>query len=270
MGRSSAFEDHRGRRAAAGLAAFAVVLALSACNTTTTVNGVPVASSPGADGSGSPADAKRRAEVRLQLASQYYTQGQLPTAIDETNRALSIYPDMPMAYGLLGVIYMDLNDRAQADANFNRGLRMDPDSGELNNNYGWFLCRTGHERDSIRYFDRAAANRLYQTPAMPLQNAGVCLFQTGDLAAAETYLKRAFEADASSPVAKFQLARLYLVKGQLDRANFYYDLLQRSTDPRPDLLWLGVRIAHGAGDTTVEHQRAEELRRRFPESPEAA
>jgi type IV pilus assembly protein PilF len=250
---------------AASLAAF-----LTACQTTTTVNGVPVATRPADEQPTSPDEMRRRAEVRLQLAGSYYVQGQLQTAIDEAHHALQLNPNLAGAYALLGIIYMNLADRRESEANFSRALALDPDGGEVNNNYGWYLCHTQRERESIRYFDRAAANRLYATPAMAMQNAGVCLFQVGDYNGAERYLKRAFEADASSPVAKFQLARLYLIRGELERANFYYDLLQKTVDPRADSLWLGVRIAHAASDTKTEQKRAEELRRRFPDSRETA
>jgi type IV pilus assembly protein PilF len=36
------------------------------------------------------------------------------------------------------------------------------------------------------------------------------------------------------------------------------------------MIWLGLRIAHANSDLRVERQLADELRRRFPNSPEAA
>ena len=257
-------------RTLAGFGFAVLALLLASCRTTTTINGVPVATKPADEQPQSPEERRRRADIRLQLAGSYYVQGQMQTAIDEAHHALQLNPDLAAAYALLGIVYMGLQDRAQAESNFARALRLEPENGDINNNYGWYLCHTQRERESIRYFDRAVANKLYQTPAMALQNAGVCLFQINDLVAAEHYLKRAFEADASSPVAKFQLARLYLARGDLEHAGFYYDLLQKSIDPRPDSLWLGVRIAHAAGDARAEQLRSEELKRRFPDSPEAA
>lgn len=253
----------------AGLLAV-VGLALGGCQTTTTVNGLVVANPPRNEPGTSPAEVRKRAEVRLQLAASYYAQGLMTAALDETHHVLQLDPSLATGYGLLGLIYMDLDDRVQADANFARALRLEPDNPELNNNYGWYLCRTGHEREAIGYFDRAAGNRLYPTPAMPLQSAGICMMQAGDLGAAEKYLKRAFESDATSPVAKFQLARLYLVRGQIDRASFYYDLLEKTVDPNPESLWLGVRIAHAGSDALTEHKLGDELRQKFPDSRQTA
>jgi len=257
------------RRLAALAAMSMAALALAGCQTTTMVNGRPV---PASEAGSRPAeaDAIKRADIRLQLATSYYQQRQFAVAIDEAKQALALNPNATAAYGLLGLIYMDLDDRAQAEANFSRALRLDPDNPELNNNYGWFLCRTGREKSSLEYFQRAASNRLYATPALPLQNAGVCLMQMKDYAEAENYLRRSFETDANSAVVKFQLARLYLATRRLDRANFYFSLLERNIDPTPETLWLGLRIARAQGDVQAERGYAEQLRRRFPNSNEAS
>ena len=58
--------------------------------------------------------------------------------------------------------------------------------------------------------------------------------------------------------------------GQVDRATFYYNLLARSVESTPETLWLGLRIARANGDLRTESQLANELRERFPRSPEVA
>jgi type IV pilus assembly protein PilF len=248
-------------------AVLAAALALAGCRTTTTVTTTSDTNrAPGDQAEGSP---HRRAAVRLELAASYYQKGQVDVAIKEATDATRLDPDLAGAYGLLGLIRMDLDQNDQAEDNFRHALQLAPNDPELNNNYGWFLCRTHRERDALPYFDRAAGNHLYATPAMALQNAGICLMQMADYDRAEKYLKRAFESDASSPVAKFQLARLYLRTRHYDRAEFYYDLLAKSVDPNAQTLWLGTRIAHARSDARTQQRLAEELRSRFPNSPEA-
>lgn len=249
------------------LLSLAVMLLVAGCQTTTTVNGVEVSNAPRSPvGDG---DVRKRAQSRLSLATAYYQQRQLQVAIEETRRALLIDPNFAAAYGLLGLIYLDMDDQREAEANFNRALRIEPDNPEFINNYGWYLCRNGRERDSIDWFERAARTKQYATPALPLQNAGLCLMKVGDPKGAEQYLRRSFEIDASSPVVKYNLARLYLGTRQLERAGFYYGLLEQSVDPSAETLWLGLRIARARGDVRVERQFADELVRRFPASLEA-
>jgi type IV pilus assembly protein PilF len=248
--------------------ALAAALLLLACKTTTTVDGATVPND--ATPTGVPeGDVHKRAGVRLQLASNYYQKGQMQIALDEARQAVELDPGFSAAYGLLGLIEMDLGNVAEAESSFRRALALDRDNPDLNNNYGWFLCRTKRERESMAYFDRAAGNKLYGSPAMALQDAGICMLQVGDDQKAEQYLLRAFEADASSPVAKFQLAQLYLARHQLDRANFYFDLLTKGAEPTAESLWLGLRIAHARGDASAERRLRDELRSRFPNSPQA-
>lgn len=255
------------RLPSAAAAAFIAVLALGGCETTTLVNGQPVATGSVQN---TESDARKRAGIRLQLAANYYQQRQYAVAIEETKQAIALDSNLAAAYGMLGLIYMEIDDRAQADANFSRALRLEPDNAELNNNYGWFLCRSGRQRDSVAYFQRAAADRLYPTPALPLRNAGGCLMQVKDYAAAEGFLRRSFEIDAASPAVKFQLAQLYLATRRLDRANFYFSLLERDVEPSAESLWLGLRIARAQGDVHAERQYAEQIRQRFSGSNEAS
>ena len=246
--------------------ALAAAAALAGCRTTTTTTtSSDTAQTSGASAEGDP---HRRAAVRLQLAAGYYQKGQVDVALREATEATQIDPSLAAAYGLLGLIHMDLQQNDQAESSFRHALMLDGNDPELNNNFGWFLCRMKHEREAVPYFDKAASNRMYATPAMALQNAGICLMQVGDRDRAEKYLMKAFEADASSPVAKFQLAQLYLQTNRLDRAEFYYGLLAKTVDPNAQTLWLGTKIAHARSDLRTQQRLAQELRTRFPDAPE--
>jgi type IV pilus assembly protein PilF len=257
------------RRSTGILVLLAGLCMVSACTTTTTVNGVTVPDArPSAQQAES--DPRKRAEIRLQLAASYYQKGQLSIALEEVRRALQADPNYGLAHSMLGLIYLDLGDRREAEASYAQALRLDPNNPEVLNNHGWYLCQTGHERDSIDFFQRAAGNRLYRTPGLAMQNAGLCMLRVQDTGAAEGFLRRSFELDAANPITKYQLARLYLANKQVDRANFYYGLLEKGPNAPAELLWLGLRIARANADLRLERQLADELRRRFPNSAEAA
>jgi type IV pilus assembly protein PilF len=255
-----------------GALALALVLAaatLGGCTTTTEVNGQPVAGGPTA-GAAAEGEARKRAGIRLQLAATYYQKGQFSIALEEVARAQQLDPSNADAHSLLGLINMDLGKHGEAEANFQRALQLQPENAEILNNYGWFLCQSGRERESVDYFRRASQTKLYATPAMPMRNAGLCMLRIRDTKAAEEFLRRAFELDAANPATKYQLARLYLSTRQLERARFYYGLLPRGAEANAEVVWLGLRLARAEGDVRGEQQLAAELRRRFPDSPEAA
>lgn len=244
--------------------------ALAACTTTTvtTAGGEVVSTSSSKSAQGSGVTVKSRAQARVELAAGYFRNGQMSVALEEAKRAIQIDPTLANGYGLLGLIYMELNDRGAAESNFQRALQLDPANPDLNNNYGWFLCQTGRERDALPHFERALRDPLYVTPARANLNGGVCLMRLKDYSGAEPFLRRAFELDASNPTTKYELARLYLATGQLDRASFYYGLLAKSTEPSPETLWLGLKVARAQGDLRTETRMASELRTRFPSARE--
>lgn len=251
----------------------ALALLCAACTTTTTTttsnDGVSKITSERST-KVTDADLRHRARARTDLAAGYYRNGQLAVALDEARRATAIDANYAEAYGLLGLIYMDMNEQRDAEENFQRALKLDPANSELNNNYGYFLCSTGRERESIEYFNQAIRDPLYRTPARANQNAGACLMKIKDYAAAERYLRRSFELDAGMAVPKFLLSRLYLATNQVDKATFYYNVLAKSIESSAESLWLGLRVARANADLRTETQLANELKQRFPQSPEAA
>ncbi|MEP6607232.1 MAG: type IV pilus biogenesis/stability protein PilW [Burkholderiaceae bacterium] len=253
-----------------------IVLTLlsAACTTTTTTtvsnDGISKITNADRSGRGTEAGLRARAQARTDLAAGYYRNGQLAVALEEARRATAIDANYAEAYGLLGLIYMDMNERRDSEENFQRALKLDPSNSELNNNYGFFLCNSGRERESVEYFNRAIRDPLYRTPARANQNAGSCLMKVKDYEAAERYLKRAFELDAGLAVPKFLLARLYLATGQVEKATFYYNVLAKSVESSAESLWLGLRVARANADLRTESQLANELRQRFPQATETA
>lgn len=268
-------------RMAALMLALGIGLGLAGCVTTETVGnkgGSRPAGGTAADAGVSsvssqlsPAEEKRRrARIRLELAVGHYQGGNMPMALQEIDQAIRIDPDYAAAYGMRGLVFAAMNEPDKADENFRQGLRVAPRDAELNNNYGWYLCQTGRQREAIRYFDVAAGDHTYATPAKPLHNAGICLMQMGDDSAAEGYLLRAFKVDPSNAVAMYNLAELYLKRGTYDRARFYSDRLLATYQPTAETLWQGIRVARLGNNTVYASQLIEQLRSRYPQSPEAA
>lgn len=214
-------------------------------------------------------DERRRARIRLELAAGYYQQRNYSVALDELRQALTIDPDYAAAYGMLGLVYMELKETSLADQSFTKALTLMPSNAELNNNYGWFLCRNGRQLESLPYFEKAAADPLYQTPARPLYNAGICMRQAQDDDKALAYLHRAFQVDPSNAVTLYNLADIYLVRKDAARSHFYSQRLLKAYQPTAQVLWQALRIARMRGDTVEFESIASQLRRGFPASQEA-
>ena len=215
--------------------------------------------------------AEKSARIRVELAGAYFSQGQYTTALDEVKRALAADPNNLGAYNLRGLIYGALAEPALAEDSFRRALQIAPDNGDTHHNYGWYLCGAARYAEAFAQFGAALASPRYLEPAKTWQAQGLCHARAGDLAAAEQSLQNSFRLDSSNPGTAFNLAELSLRRGDLDRAGFYIGRVnavpEQMTAPS---LWLAVRIEHKRGNQAAQAELGAQLRRRFPQSPQAA
>ena len=213
---------------------------------------------------------QRRAQIRLELAIDYYQQHQLPVALDEIKKALQADPDLSDAYGVRALIYMDMGEIQLADENFLRAMKLAPNNPDLVNNYGWFLCQNGRAAESIGYFETTLKSRSYQYPSKALNNAGLCSLKLKNEVAAERYFKQAFQFDPSNSSAAFNLAKIHYDRREYERAQFYTGRLLKADEFSAEVLWLAIKAEHKLGDRVTETSLGTQLRRRFPTSAEAA
>lgn len=213
---------------------------------------------------------RRRARIRLELASSYFENGQTTVALDEVKQSLAADPAYPDAYNLRGLIYMRLGDLGLADESFRRALSLRPNDASILHNQGWLLCQQGRYADADQAFVRALANPAYTARGKTLMAQGLCLVGAQQFGPAEQALLKAYELDAANPVVAYHLGALLLRRNELTRAQFYVRRLNNSEFANAESLWLGIKIERQLGDTVAMRQLAEQLRRRFPDSRELA
>lgn len=213
-------------------------------------------------------NAQQRAKVHTELGSHYLAEGRFGVAIEEAKIALESDAGYAPAYNLLGLVYGYIREKALAEENFQQALRLAPGDPEINNNYGWFICQMGRERESMAYFQSAFRNPLYTTPARPLTNAGVCLLRIKDDAAAEDLLQRALRMDPKNPSANYWMADILYRTNRLRDARAYINGLHSLMEPTPQSLWLALRIERKMGDRDGEARYGSQLRRKFQGTPE--
>ncbi|RGE42350.1 type IV pilus biogenesis/stability protein PilW [Comamonas testosteroni] len=247
-----------------------VAAALVGCTTTTTTTtsstSVPQTSVMGG-GTPSVADAGRRAQIRLELAANYYQAGRLDVAMDEVGQALAAKPDYADAYGLLGLILMQNQDWAQADVAMRKAMDLNPRDGNQIHNYGWMLCQQKKFADAQAWFDKALAAPAYREQPKTLLAKGMCFQQAGQLDHAYESMLRAYEMDLSNTAAGYNLANVLWLKGDLTKAQFYIRRLNNnSNQSSAESLWLGIKINRALHDDIGARQLANQLRDRFPQS----
>lgn len=241
--------------------ALSLAAALGGCVSTTT-GGTPRAEVD-------PADAEKRARVRLELAGLYLGRGQADTALGEVDRAIAAKPDMPEAYNLRGLIYASQGELRLAEQSFQRALQLAPTGGDVMHNYGWFLCQQRRWPDAEVQFGSALALPQYRDSTRTLLAQGVCQARAGRWAEAERTLSRSYELDPSNPVTAYNLSEVLMRRGELERARFYVARI----NSQPELssaqsLWLAVRIERRLGNLQGVQDFGRKLQERYPESNE--
>lgn len=215
-------------------------------------------------------EARKRARIRMELAVGYFEQGQTNVALDELKQVIASDPSFPDAYNLRGLIYMRLNDMRQAEDSFKRAVALNPRDGNVQHNYGWLMCQQGRFEEAARAYEVAMANPMYAGRAKTLMAQGLCEARAGRLAEAERSLARSYELDAGNPITGYNLAGLLFRRGDFNRAQFYIRRLNNSELANAESLWLGVKVERRLGDRVAMQQLAEQLKKRFPKSREAA
>ncbi len=215
-------------------------------------------------------NADRRAQARLELAAAYFGRNQLTTALDEVKQALAARPDMPEALNLRGLIYGALSEPVLAEESFKRALSLAPRDGDIMHNYGWFLCQQRRFVEGDNLFAAALALPQYRSFSRTMLAQGACQARAGQLQRADMTLSRAYELDPANLATAYNLTEVLYRLGEFERARFYIRRVNtRREAANAQSLWLATRIENRLGNASLVRQIGNELRDRFPQSPEA-
>jgi type IV pilus assembly protein PilF len=241
------------------LAAFAI--AAAGCASQSTLESRPVTDT-------SLADSRRRAEVHTALAGEYYARGNYGVALAETRLAVKDDPTYMPAYNMQALVYMELREDVMARQAFDQALRLQPNSSEALNNFGWFLCTRNDTTRAIDMLQRAAADSTNPTPEKVMLSTGLCYRRMGKNAEAEEYLRRAVLIRPDLIGALYNLALLSYERGAMQDAENYLNRYTRMATPALEGLVLGVNVARAMKDKAAEDSYMQQLRRRYPDAPQ--
>ena len=215
-------------------------------------------------------EAQKRARARMELATAYFSRGQMTTALDQVKLAIIADPLYGEAFNLRGLIYGNLGDNVLAEESFKRALQLNPRDADTMHNLAWFLCQQRRYPESNALFVQALATPQYRGVARTLLAQGVCEAHAGHLAESEALLSRAYELDPTNPFAATNLAEVLYRRGEYERARFYIRRVNTQVDVvNAQTLWLAARIENKLGNAQGTAALGGQLRSRFPDSREA-
>lgn len=210
------------------------------------------------------------AAIKIQLAIEYMNSGAYREAVNAIEEATRLQNNNENAWLVRAEIYQYLKVNDKAQESFERALTINPNSPEINNNYGWFLCNGGNRiNESFAYFDRALADPTYPSPHVAYTNKGICSARLGQYNLGVSYIQRALATAPQFATAHKELARIALQEGKNSEADRFFRQFQSQVERLgADDLLLGWKIARANGKTQAAYEYEAQLRAAHPYSPE--
>ena len=182
---------------------------LTACTTTTTVDGKPVTDKPKkveVTQANKLADLPEYAQLNYSLGVSYIQSGHIDTAAQKLAEVIRIAPKFPDVYNAMGVLEEERGRKDQAQEYFLKALSLKDGYEEASANYSRLQCKTGQSIDPVMSKVKASVRvGLYA-------GAAQCALDSSNTASAESYVQQAIALDPN-------YAATYLVKAKLDAKN---------------------------------------------------
>ncbi len=213
-------------------------------------------------------DPRNRARVHTELAALYFDRGNMAVALEELRIATAADSSYAPAHSMFGLVYMELRENQLAEASFERALRLSPNDPDISHNFGWFLCNTSREPESIKHFLQAIRNPLYAMPWRSYSAAGVCSLRANNQRDAEEFFQRALKLEPDEPTSLLKLGQIRYRQGNMAEARKLVARYNKLMTPNAESLWLALRVERKLGERVAEQSFANQLRRRYPASPE--
>jgi type IV pilus assembly protein PilF len=217
-----------------------------------------------------PSESRKAAEFNTSLGLEYMNRGQYEIALGKLKKAVRENPDYAPAHTVLAVLYERIGEDELAGRHYREALEADPGDGDVNNNYGQYLCKKGNGDKAVEHFMKALDDPFYSSPQVALTNAGTCRMGDGDLAAAEDYLRRALRLVADFPDALIAMAGLNYEQQKYLSARAFLQRFEAAATHDATSLVLGYRIERALGDEKAAASYRRALETGFAGSEQAA
>jgi serine/threonine-protein kinase len=193
----------------------------------------------------------------LRAAGRTETVGKARAAV---TRALELDADLAEAHTALGDVRFYFEwDWAGADAEFRRGLTLNPGSGAVHEEYGFFLTSMGRLDEGLAQSQEAA--RLDPLSVGPVHDMAINALVRGDHVQAAAGFRRTIDIDPNWTWGYIKLARTLALQKKCKEAFAQAEIAERRIAGGAAALsrsWLGASYAT-CGETARARQKLDEL-----------
>jgi type IV pilus assembly protein PilF len=193
-------------------------------------------------------DKQGAANYNAQLGAKYLQVGRLKLANEKLQKALKQDSKSSSAHHYYAILQQKIGNNDSARKHFRRAVELNRKDPDLLNNYGSYLCQTGHYLKAVEQFNLAAQSPFYTTPEFAYTNSGICLRKMRDDAGAEVYFRKALQKNADFGSALFQMAKLNYDQGNFAKAQAFLLRYDEKNQPALESLELCTKINMRLGE----------------------
>lgn len=215
------------------------------------------------------ADEADAAELNYQLGARYFQNGKYELARDRLILSIELGPKNGIAHSTLGRTYEALGNTRLARESYEASIRAEPRNFEVQNAYAVFACNQREYDKAEKHFAKAAGHPENDNAEVTLTNAGVCMLQKPDYAAAEEFFRQALDRRANFPDALLQLCLLKYQQEDYLASRAFLQRFIAANRTTAGILFLGAQIEDKLGDQRARSDFVNQLLRDFPTSAEA-
>jgi len=176
-----------------------------------------------------------QAEVFLNKGVSYIGLEQYPNALRELLEAEKYNSNNEKIYYYMGMAYHSMSMQEKAINSFKRAVSLKDDYSEAHNYLGTIYNSEKLWDKAIEHFDKSIANPTYNTPALPLYNAGWAYYSKQDYKNAMNSYTRALQREPQTvlrPQIQKNIGLIYYDQNDFIKAIYHF---KQSTDLNSNL-----------------------------------
>ncbi|RXJ73176.1 type IV pilus biogenesis/stability protein PilW [Veronia nyctiphanis] len=213
-------------------------------------------------------DTIQKAESRIALGLGYLKAGQWQSARRNIELAVQYAPKYYRSLMSYAYLLEEMDELDAAEKQYKKALRYSPKNGDVQNNYGVFLCRLERYDEAQAAFANAIAQPYYYKTSGSYENAALCALKFGDMQLARESFEKALSHEPNRPLSTLQLAKLELEDGEYNEARSRLFYFHKRYGYRADSLYLLIKLESAQGHNMEVARYAEVLAGQYPESKE--
>jgi len=178
---------------------------------------------------------KQQAELFLNKGISLIELGQYNNALKELLEAEKYSPNYYKIHYFLGIAYHGKDMKEKAIEEFQEAISLKDDYSEAHNYLGTLYLDKGLADKAIEEFDKALANPVYDTPVMPLYNAGLAYYSKKDYSKALTKFHEALQINPKTvyePQIEKNIGLIYFDQSNIEEAIQHF---AKSVELNPNL-----------------------------------